>query len=84
VTVKLGATDGPKAAGAKNLTVSQYTTKSLTPGKNYFWRVKACNVIGCSKSEWSKFKVSSGATLELHRDDSLLDIIHAIAQKIGL
>jgi hypothetical protein len=38
---------------------------SLTPGKKYYWRVRACDAIGCGTwSDWWWFKVSSTATFE--------------------
>ena len=61
VYVNLGSTSGPNADKKTGLTASQYTTVPLTPGKNYWFRVKACNGFGCTASEWRKFKVSSSA-----------------------
>lgn len=48
---------GPKIAKPSNLSGSQYKTPLLTSGKTYFWRVTACNAIGCTKSDWWNFKV---------------------------
>lgn len=56
VVVKQDGKTGTKADGKKTMT-SQYTTKPLTKGKTYFWQVKACNSIGCTKSDWWSFKV---------------------------
>ena len=46
-----------------NLAVSQYTTVQLATGKWYWWRVRACNVKGCSAwTGYWDFKVLSTAT----------------------
>ncbi|MDL1894884.1 hypothetical protein FBQ82_01290 [Anaerolineae bacterium CFX7] len=56
VVVKQDSKKGTKVDG-KTIAVSQYTTKQLAKGKTYFWQVKACNGIGCTKSDWWSFKV---------------------------
>lgn len=56
VLVKRDATNGPVADKKGGLQVSQHTTKTLTTG-TYYWRVRACNAIGCKPSEWRMFSV---------------------------
>ena len=53
VIVKAGSKSGTKADG-KTLSPSQYKTISLPLGE-YYWRVNACNAIGCTASAWSHF-----------------------------
>lgn len=57
VIVREGSKKGPKVQTAKNLTISQFKTKTLTPGKTYFWRVTASNDKGNMKSVWRSFTV---------------------------
>ena len=57
VIVRQSSTTGPKMAENKNLTASQFATKSLPKGKTYYWQVKACNAKGCKSSAWWSFKV---------------------------
>ncbi len=69
VVVHVGSTSGAIVEINSSLTTSNYTTKSLTPGKTYFWHVHACNPVGCSNySAWRKFIVSSSAAAPLNRD----------------
>lgn len=43
---------------ARALTASKFKTPALTKGKTYFWRIRACNDLGCSPwSEARSFKV---------------------------
>ncbi len=59
IVVKQGSTTGPTVASSKALTVSKFTTKPLTPGKAYFWRVRACTAKACSAwTKWWKFVVT--------------------------
>lgn len=52
----------------KKVTTLQVVTNPLTKGKSYYWKVKACNLVGCAKwSEWSKFKVAKGASFKDER-----------------
>jgi len=61
IQVRQDSTKGKIADQNQNLLTSQYTTKSLIPGKTYYWRVQACNAAGCSGwTTWWKFEVSSG------------------------
>lgn len=47
-----------KAYFKKKVTNTHVTTDKLPKGRTYFWRVKACNSIGCAKgSSWFKFKI---------------------------
>ncbi len=57
VIVRQNSTTGPKMQENKNLTTSQFTTKSLPKNKTYYWQVKACNAKGCKASAWWSFKV---------------------------
>lgn len=57
VILREGSKTGPKVQMQKNLTVSQFKTKTLTSGKTYFWRVTAINEIGSTKSAWRSFTV---------------------------
>ena len=57
IIVREGSKKGPKVQTQKNLTISQFKTKTLTLGKTYFWRVVATNVHGNSKSAWWAFTV---------------------------
>ncbi len=57
VLVRLGSKKGTKIVNAKNLPTSQHTTKALTRGQTYYWRVSACNALGCTKSAWQSFKI---------------------------
>ncbi len=60
VIVREGSPNGPSFAHGQTHDVSTFRfAKPLTVGKSYFWRVKACNVAGCSKSPWSSFKVTA-------------------------
>lgn len=53
VVVKQGSKTGPKV-DHKTVTLSKYKTIPLAVGE-YFWRVTACNAIGCTKSVWFSF-----------------------------
>ncbi len=59
VQVRQDSPTGPKADGVKNLPLeTRYQTKTLTPGRKYYWRVKACTSDNkCSKSEWRVFRI---------------------------
>ncbi len=57
VLVRQSSTTGPKMQENKDLTTSQFTTKSLPKNKTYYWQVKACNTKGCKASAWWSFKV---------------------------
>lgn len=50
---------GNVIASADN-SVSQFRTPKLTPSKMYFWRVQACNELGCGPwSPWWQFEIKS-------------------------
>jgi len=68
VFVRQDSTSGAHVFTQRNLTTTQTTTGALTPGKTYYWRVKACNNFGCTKSAWWSFKVKTGATFHLLGD----------------
>lgn len=57
VIVHEGSKKGPKVQTQKNLTASQFKTKTLTSGKIYFWRIVAINGNGKAKSPWWSFKI---------------------------
>lgn len=53
---------GERAFKKANATGSTWTTKKLDKGRTVYWKVRACNAIGCSKwSGWWHFKVSKQA-----------------------
>jgi hypothetical protein len=54
VLVREGSPQGDKVE-SKAVTASQYKTKKLERGKNYAWRVRACNDQGCRVSKWWSF-----------------------------
>ncbi len=58
VQVKKGAKSGPVAERKviKNGSTS-FQTKDLPRNSDYFWRVKACNAMGCKWSPWRAFKI---------------------------
>lgn len=49
--------DGRKGTKVNTATVSteSYTPPSLASGKTYYWRVTACNSVGCTKSDMYTF-----------------------------
>lgn len=53
VIIRTGTPRGTYAQRS-NVTASEFKTKRLD-GATYFWRVKACNDFGCTKSSWSAF-----------------------------
>ena len=55
VMVRQDSRNGHIVDQASYLTTTQYTTKTLAPFKTYFWRVEACNALGCQASAWWKF-----------------------------
>lgn len=63
--VKQDSKTGRHAVVKQNhLLASQFTTPPLNPGHLFFWRVRACNTIGCGPwTEFSSFRVSRSATL---------------------
>jgi hypothetical protein len=64
VQVRRGSTIGIVVNRQNNLTTSQYTTPALKPGKNYYWRVRACNAQLCSGwTAYWYFKVNASAAL---------------------
>lgn len=58
---------GKKADGS-TVSVSNYKTKSLTPGRTYLWKVKACNSFGCAAASRT-FTLKATALFEWQRDD---------------
>jgi predicted outer membrane repeat protein len=62
VIVKQGSATGV-LADKKKVATTQYTTKPLQPGKTYYWRVKACNIVGCKGSGWWSFDIATTAML---------------------
>lgn len=62
VIVKRGSPLGKVVERQRKLTQSQYTTLALKRNRTYFWRVRACNKIGCSSwTIYRKFTVSPNA-----------------------
>ncbi len=57
IIVREGSKKGPKVQTQKNLTISQFKTKTLASGKTYYWRVTANNDNGSTKSVWRSFTV---------------------------
>jgi hypothetical protein len=55
--LKQDSTSGSNVDHAK-VTVSQYQTIKLAKGHTYFWIVKACDAIGCTKSVFFHFAIS--------------------------
>jgi hypothetical protein len=53
--VKRDAKDGPSADKKNGLTKSKYKTDPLDAGHTYYWRVIACNQLGCNRSGWKMF-----------------------------
>lgn len=57
IVVRVGSKKGTKVQEQTGLTLSQFKTKRLASGKTYYWRVQACNSIGCTNSKWWHFLV---------------------------
>ncbi|MFN8546034.1 MAG: hypothetical protein U0807_17785 [Candidatus Binatia bacterium] len=55
VVVRMKSKRGKQADSATSLHESQYTTKALKK-KAYWWRVSACNTVGCTDSAWQRFR----------------------------
>jgi hypothetical protein len=62
VVVKRDSPAGPQAL-KKAVRVSNLTTQVLSAGYTYYWRVKACNTLGCTKSEWRSFTINPKVVL---------------------
>jgi len=58
VQVRKGSTTGTTVFSKSVFPASQAKSVALTHAKTYFWRVKACNAIGCFVGDWSSFKVN--------------------------
>ncbi len=73
VQIRRGSTTGTVVAQPTGLTVSKYTTNPLTPGKTFYWRVRAKNALGASSwTGYWHFRVSSTATTPA-TSESVLD-----------
>jgi hypothetical protein len=57
VIVRQGSPKGTRIEQKGGLTQSEFTTKSLTKGQTYTWRVIAFNSTGKNKSAWWTFQV---------------------------
>lgn len=58
VLIKQGSTSNPIFHKNTNVIEDQYRPPSTLPADfQYFWRVKACNSAGCSRSAWFNFFV---------------------------
>ncbi len=57
VIVRVGAPKGPKLVKKGGITKLQFKVKKLKPGTKYFWRIKAINAEGMTKSQLWKFKI---------------------------
>jgi CSLREA domain-containing protein len=64
VIVKQGSTSGT-VVFKHTVTATQDTTGVLTAGRSYYWRVKACNSLGCKPSTWRVFRIKAGVTLRV-------------------
>lgn len=59
VVLRVGSTKNIKVAH-EELTKPRYRTATLANGLIYYWHVRACNAVRCSKwSEWRSFKINS-------------------------
>ena len=66
VQIRQGSTTGTFVARPTSLTSSKYTTNPLTPGKTFYWRVRAKDAKGTSSwTGYWHFKVSPAATVSL-------------------
>lgn len=64
VLIRTDSSTGAIVDHPNNVPMSQYWTIPLTPGKTYFWTVRACNAKGCSPwMAYRSFKVSTSATM---------------------
>lgn len=57
VMIRYDSPTGKRADKVKGLGFGTYLTKALEPKHKYYWRIKACNEIGCTKSDWQWFKL---------------------------
>jgi glycosidase len=57
VIVRVGAKKGPRAERAKRLAESEFTTKPLARGQEYYWRVNSCAQDSCRRSQWFTFRI---------------------------
>lgn len=57
VKVKQDSKKGPLIQEKTDLPLTKFKTKKLTSGSTYFWRVRACNVLGCTGSNWRRLTV---------------------------
>ena len=57
---------------------SEYLTKKLSPGKLYYWRVRACSMRTCGAwgSPWS-FQISSKARADQNPQDGAYEVATA-------
>jgi hypothetical protein len=55
-----GSRSGPIVERANSLMTQRFKTRTLKPGANYHWHIRACNVKGCSKwSSWFRFTIKN-------------------------
>lgn len=54
VVIRVDGRKGPKVA-AVTVTTEGYTPPTLASGKTYYWRVAACNSVGCTRSDMYTF-----------------------------
>ncbi len=57
ILVRAGSQFGPKVASISGLNISEYLLKGLARGKTFYWQVKSCNSLGCTKSKWWDFQI---------------------------
>jgi hypothetical protein len=55
VVVKRGSINGTQVFAKTYLKETQITTTFLARGHAYYWRVQACNQVGCTNSAWFSF-----------------------------
>lgn len=82
VTVRQGSTTGTVVFN-HNVTATKDTTSALTAGRTFYWRVRACNNLGCTASVWRKFQIKSGAVFDL-RDDGWLNTFRFALFRLSL
>lgn len=55
VVIKQDSKKGSTFQTTSGLTSTQFKSKPLTSGKTYYWRISACDPVGCSASAWRNF-----------------------------
>ena len=55
VQVRQNSKTGNAVVPFTNVNATEFTTPPLAAAHTYFWRVRACNTYGCTKSVWRSF-----------------------------